>query len=85
MDVPIFDIKDGRKSVAVLVAKLHTMSSLDRGFFHLIGDRMAAVSGEAIDAGPDEEMGSQLVRDREELVDIAFAVANVDAPARILK
>src|SRR5689334_12438222 len=44
---------------------------------------MIPVSRQAIDAGPDQKMGANLLRRAEELIDIALTVSDVDAARRI--
>jgi hypothetical protein len=56
---------------------------LDRDLFHLVGDRVPAVAGQAIDAGAHEEVGARRPRRAEELVDVVLAVADVDQPGRV--
>ena len=44
---------------------------------------MAAVAGEPIDAGADEEVRAQIVRQTEQLINVAFAVTDMNAALRL--
>ena len=59
------------------------MQALDRDLVHLVGDRVVAVPGQPVDAGPDQEMGSGFPGRAEQLVDVALAIADVDAASRL--
>ena len=60
--------------IAVVVSNFNTMQPLDRDLIHLVGDRVIAVSGQTIDAGPDQKVGSNLLCRAEKLVDVALAI-----------
>ena len=59
------------------------MQALDRDLPHLVGDRVPAIAGQAINAGAHEEVGARALRCAEELVDVVLAVADVDQPRRV--
>jgi hypothetical protein len=59
------------------------MQAFDRDLFHFVGDRVIAISSQAVDAGPDQEMRSGFLGRAEKLVDIALAIADVDASSRV--
>jgi hypothetical protein len=44
---------------------------------------MISISSETIDAGPYQEMRSNLLSCAKQFVDVALAVADMDAPSRI--
>jgi len=60
----------------VVQASDHLLLPFDR-------DRLAAIAGQPIDAGANEEMRIQLLRQAEQFVDVALSVTNVNAFARI--
>jgi hypothetical protein len=79
----VFDLKNGNVGFRGGIPKLEPMRSADFDPLHFIGNRMVSVSGQAIDAGPDQEMSADLLRCAEKFIDIALAVANVNAARRI--
>jgi hypothetical protein len=48
------------------------MQAFDRDLFHFVGDRVIAISSQAVDAGPDQEMRSGFLGRAEKLVDIGL-------------
>ena len=48
-----------------------------------VGNGMISISRQAIDAGSNHEMSSNLLSRAEQFIDVAFAVADMDAPSRI--
>src|SRR5438094_5025988 len=75
----VFDLKDGNVRIGIGVTKFEAMRSADLDPLHFVGDRMMSVARQAIDAGPDQEMGANFLRRAEELIDIALTISNVDA------
>src|SRR4051812_33718133 len=59
------------------------MPSLDRHLAHGVGDRARPVSREAVDATPDQEVRPELPGQAEQLVDVALAVADMDASSGV--
>jgi hypothetical protein len=51
----------------------------DGDLFHFVGDRVIPVSSQSIDARPDQKMRSSFPRRAEQLVEVALAVADVEA------
>ena len=49
---------------------------------HFVGDGVVSVPGQPIDAGSDQEVRPELLGQTEQFVDIALAVANVNAAFR---
>src|SRR4051794_35901610 len=68
---------------ALVVADLDAVPPPDRHFVHRAAERVRPVSREAIDATPDQEVRPELLRQAEQLVDVALAVADMDAPFRL--
>jgi site-specific DNA recombinase len=68
---------------ALVVADLDAVPSLDRHLAHGVRDRARPVSREALDATPDQEVRPELPGQAEQLVDVALAVADVDASFRL--
>jgi hypothetical protein len=56
MQIP--DLKNGFVRIAMVVSNVDAMQAFDRDLFHFVGDRVIAISGQAVDAGPDQEMRS---------------------------
>ena len=75
--VPQFD--NSRLEPAFAVANFDRMLSGDGGLRHLVGDRMAAVSGQPVDASPDQKVRAQLRCRTEQLVDVALSISDMDA------
>ena len=59
------------------------MQPFDCDLFHFVGNRVVPVSGQAIDAGPNQEMRSDLLCRTEQFVYVALSVTDVDASPRI--
>src|SRR5712691_7538032 len=59
------------------------MQSFDLDLIELVGNRVIAVSSQAIDTCPDQKMRSDLLCGAEKLVDVALAITNMDASSRI--
>jgi len=55
------------------------MDTLDALLGHLVGDRVIARPGETINAGADREAGTEFDRHTEQFVDVALAIADMDA------
>jgi hypothetical protein len=58
------------------------MHAFDRGFRHLRRDRMLAVAGKTIDAGPEQEPRIAFLRRAEQLENVALAVADMNTAIR---
>ena len=71
--------------IALRVANFDAMQSFDPDLAHLVGDRVLAVPGQAIHAGPHEKVGSDVLGFTEQLVDITFPVADVNAALRFIE
>jgi hypothetical protein len=69
--------------IAFPAADLDSVQPLDSHRRHLGRDSVTTVSGQAVVAGPDHEMRSDLLRKAEQLVDVAFSVTNVNTACRI--
>ena len=50
---------------------------------HVGGNRMAAIAGQAINARPNQEMGSDLLCRAKDFIDVALSVADMNAAHRI--
>ena len=83
MDAPVAKLDAGLADLTVIPGDLDPMQALDRDRSHLVGDRVPAIAGQAIDAGAHEEVGVRRLRRAEELVDVVLTVADVDQPRRI--
>jgi hypothetical protein len=59
------------------------MQAVDAGLFHLGCNRMTAVARQPIDAGADKEVSAKLLRQAIQFVDVAFAVATMNATRRL--
>src|SRR6266403_1526951 len=73
------DLENGLVWITVAVPDLDAMQPFDRNLVHFIGDRVIAVSGQAVDTGPHQEMRSDLLCRAEEFVDITLAITDMDA------
>lgn len=77
------DLENGNARIAIGISNLNTMPAPDLGLGHVSGDRMIPVTRQAIDAGPHQEVGADLLCRAEEFVDVALAVADMDTARRI--
>ena len=59
------------------------MQSLDGDLIHFISNRVIPLPSQAVDTGPDQEVRSDLLRRAEQFVDIALAIADMDASSWI--
>jgi hypothetical protein len=73
------DFQRGLRRLALVVAHVYVMQAFDAGLFHLGCNRMTAVARQPIDAGADKEVSAKLLRQAIQFVDVAFAVANMNA------
>ncbi len=69
-----------RLGAAFVITNFNAMHALDAGLLHFIGYRVAAVARQAIDTGPDKEMGAEFLGGAEQLIDVALAIADMDTP-----
>jgi hypothetical protein len=61
------------------------MQAADLHLVHFVSNRVLTVSRQPVDATSDQEMGAEFMGGAEKLVDVALAVADMDAPARVAK
>ena len=61
------------------------MEPFDGDLVHFVGDRVIPVSSQAVDAGPDQEMSSDLLCCAEKLVDVTLAITDMDASSRMIQ
>ena len=61
------------------IEHFYLVRALDRLTLHLLGNRGVARAGKPIDAGSHEKMRVLLLRLAEQLVDVALAIADVNA------
>ncbi|MDF0584969.1 hypothetical protein [Bradyrhizobium yuanmingense] len=61
------------------------MEPFDGDLVHFVGDRVIPVSSQAVDAGPDQEMSSGLLRCAEKLVNVTLAISDMDASSRMIQ
>ena len=67
------------------VDHLNRMDPTRLDIAHFSGDRVVACSREAVDASPDQEVRAEIVCKAEQLVDVTFAVANMNTAFRCCK
>jgi hypothetical protein len=85
MELTIPDFENGLIRDTLVVPYVNPMQLLDGDLVHLVRHRVIAVANLAVDTSPDAEMRSKVLHHAEELVDVAFPVADVDAPLRTSK
>jgi len=78
--VPDFQLRLAPFTVGI--SELDSMQALDANLCHLVGDRVATISGQAVDAHPDQEIRSEFLCRAEQLVDVALPVATVNMSCR---
>ena len=76
-------VRRARRVLAFVVAHLDPVLALDRQLVHGCDDRLSAVIRPPVDAAADEKVRAELLRRDEQLIDVALAIADVDAPCRI--
>ena len=79
-DATVSQLDQRRFGVAFVITNLNTMHAFDADLLHFIGYRVAAVACQAIDAGPDKEMGAEFLGGAEQLIDVALSIADMDTP-----
>jgi hypothetical protein len=62
---PIPDFKDGVRRITIVVSDLDAMKTLGLDLIHFIGNRVIAVSGQAIDANSHQKVRSSKSRSTE--------------------
>ena len=82
---PVSCLEDGSVQIAIAVSELDAMQTFDHNLSHFVRDRVTPVSCQAIDAGSDQELSSDLLGRAEQLVDIALAVPDMDASSWIIQ
>src|ERR671937_3269725 len=65
------------------VANRDRVSSLDRHLVHDALHRVRPIAGKTVDAAPDQKMRAEFLGQAKQLVDVALAIADVDAPSRV--
>ena len=71
----IANLQDSLRAIALGVAYFDAMQSFDSDLAHLVGDRVRAVPGQAIHAGPHEKVGPDVLGFTEQLIDITFQIS----------
>jgi len=61
------------------------METFDDNLVHFVRGGVIPVSSQAVDAGPDQEMSSDLLCCAEKVVDVTLAIINVDASSRMIQ
>jgi hypothetical protein len=72
----------GRDAPA-FVPDLDLVTAPDRLARHPLGNRRAAAAGQPVHARPDEEVGLCILGRTKQFEDVAFPIANMDAPGRV--
>src|SRR3954464_4719807 len=67
---------------ALPFANLNLMDALGAHVIHLGGHRVMTITRTTVDAAPDDEVGAELLGRAEQLVDVALAITDMDAPCR---
>src|SRR5580765_1620734 len=67
------------------IPELDAMQPLDPDLRHLVGDRVATVPGQPVDAGSHQEGRAQIMGRAEEFVHVALAVADMHASLRLIE
>ena len=65
-----------------VIAQLYAMQPLNRDLGHLVGDRVASIAREPIDAGAHEKVRPSLPNCAEKLVNVVLTIANMDKSLR---
>lgn len=81
-DAAVAQFDRGRADPPRPVADLDAMQTLDGDLAHRVGDRVPTVAGQPIDATAHDEVRAEVVSQAKQLVDVALAVADMDAAAR---
>jgi hypothetical protein len=79
------DLKNGLVVIALAVSDFDAMEPFDADLVHFVGDGVIPVSSQAVDAGPDQEMSSDLLCCAEKLVGVALAITDMDASSRMIQ
>lgn len=78
-NLAISDLKNSFVGLSVAISDVDAMQPFDSDLIHFVGNRVIPVSGQAVDAGPDQEVRSGFPGRTEQLVYVALAVTDVDA------
>lgn len=71
--------------MALAVAHLYAMKPFASDLAHVRGHGVSAIASQTVSTSTKDEMSAHILRLAEQLVDIAFLVANVPALLRLLE
>ncbi len=80
MNAAVSQFDRRRLDATFVITNLNAVHALDAGLLHFLGYRMAVVARQAIDEGPDKEMGAEFLGGAEQLINVALAIADMDTP-----
>lgn len=84
LDASVPDLQGGIARLTPFVAELHAMQALHANLCHFVSDRVIAITGQSIDAGSHQEAGIEFIGQAEQLIDVALAVADMDATLGVI-
>lgn len=84
-NLAISDLQDGFIGIAAAVSDVYPMRSFDGDLVHLVGDRVISIPSQTVNASPNHEMRSSFSSRAEQLIDVVFAITDMNALSRIAK
>ena len=82
-DASELDFQRNFYGFALVASHFDMMQAFDAGLLHLGRDRMSAVAGEPIDAGANQKVRADVLRQAIELVNVAFPIADMNTAFRL--
>ena len=79
VDAAVLDFDVGGLDTTGIIGNLDMVKPGDAEVAHFVSDGMVSVPGQPVDAGSDQEMRPELLGQAEQLVDVALAVADMNA------
>ena len=78
----ILELKDGLTDVSLVVSDVDSVKAFNLSFLHLRRNYVAAIAGQTIYAGSDQEVRLRVSGRAEKFINIALAITNMNASRR---
>jgi len=82
VNAPVAEFKNGFAEITFLVAHFDAVQSADFYLAHLVGHGVVALAREPVHTGPQQKMGAGILGDREQFIDVALTITDMDKTLR---
>ena len=79
-DAAIAEFKNGFTHGAFLIAHFDPVQPFHSHLAHLVGDSVVSLARKPVDTRSQKEVSAGLMGDREQFIDVALAIADMDDP-----